>query len=166
MNLFLCLLNDNFKGVYITINYINGVWIFQILKCLDLLHMCTYIVSNWTFQTCWKWSQCINIVQNHFCILGFKMSIVVLIEQSYKVCSKTVLIQTFIPTGLKWYFPHIQMEMNHMCQSHTTLHSLTFDFDFCLTFSWNFFCVAYEHVFMSLVSLIDIWSILWHKVYV
>ena len=84
--------------------------------------------------------------------LGFKMSIVVLIEQSYKVCSKTVLIQTFIPNGLKWCFPHIQMGMNHMCQSHITLHSLTFDvdFDFCLTFSWNFFVL---HMNMSLCLL-------------
>ena len=78
---------------------------------------------------------------NHFCILGFKMSIVVLIEKSYKLCLNFFLIQTFIPTSLKWCFPHIQMGMNHMCQSHITLHSLTFDFDFCLTFSWNSFCI-------------------------
>ena len=31
----------------------------------------------------------------------------------------------------------------------TTLHSLTFDFDFCLTFSWNFFL----HIYMSLCLL-------------
>ena len=85
---------------------------------------------------------------NHFCILGFKMSIVVLIEKSYKLCFKIFLIQTFIPKSLKWCFSHIQIGMNHMCQSHTTLHSLTFDFDFCLTFSWNSFCIlTYLYVF-------------------
>ena len=77
---------------------------------------------------------------NHFCILGFKMSIVVLIEKSCKLCSKTIFNPNFIFTSLKWHFPYIQMGMNHMCQSHTTLHSLTFEFefDFCLTFSWIF----------------------------
>ena len=73
-------------------------------------------------------------------------------EKSCKFCSKTVLIQTFIPNGLKWRFPHIQMGMNHMCQSHITLHYLTFDvdFDFCLTFSWNFLML---HMNMSLCLL-------------
>ena len=67
---------------------------------------------------------------NHFCITGVKMSIVVLIDKSCKLCSKTVffLIQTFIPTSLKRCFPYIQMGMNHTCQSHTILHSLTLDF--------------------------------------
>ena len=77
MNLFLCLLNGNslvwyFKGVYVTIHCINGVWILQILKCLVLLYMCTFIMSTWTFQTCWKWSQCINIVQTIFAYLVSK----------------------------------------------------------------------------------------------
>ena len=83
MNLFLCLLNGNslvwyLKGVYVTIYCINGVWIFQILKCLVLLYMCIFILSIWIFQTCWKWSKCIKIIQNHFCIFGVKMSIVFL----------------------------------------------------------------------------------------
>ena len=87
---------------------------------------------------------------NHFRILGFKMSIIAFIENLVNFALKLFLIQTFIPTSLKWCFSHIQMGMNHMCQSHTTLHYLTFDFDFCLTFSWIFF---FLHINISLCLL-------------
>ena len=41
---------------------------------------------------------------NHFCILGFKMSIVVLIEKSCKLCSKTVFNPNFYSHKSKMMF--------------------------------------------------------------
>ena len=44
------------------------------------------------------------------------------------------------PISLKWCFSHIQIGMNHMCQSQFILHcTFWLDFDFCLTFPWKYF---------------------------
>ena len=106
---------------------------------------------------------------NHFCIFGVKMSIVVLIDKSCKLCSKTVFNPNFYSHKFKKMFS-IYSNGN---ESHVPISYYIALFDswlLTLTFTWLFheifFVVAYEHVFMSLVCLIDIWSILWHKVYV
>ena len=105
---------------------------------------------------------------NHFCILGFKMSIVVLIEKSCKLCSKTVFNPNFYSHKSKMMFS----TYSNGNESHVPISYYIALFDFwcwlwlLLDFFMEFLCVAYEHVFMSLVCLIDIWSFLWHKVYV
>ena len=81
---------------------------------------------------------------NHFCILGFRMSIVVFIEKFYKLCFKTIFDPNFYSHQTKMmFFTYSNENESHVSISfYTTLHSLTFefDFDFCLTFSWIFFC--------------------------
>ena len=83
---------------------------------------------------------------NHFCILGVKMSIVVLIDKSCKLCSKTIFNPNFYSHKSKKMFS----TYSNGNESHVPISYyialfdswlLTFDFDFCLTFSWNSFCI-------------------------
>ena len=105
---------------------------------------------------------------NHFCIFGVKMSIIVLIDKSCKLCFKTVFNPNFYSHKFKKMFS-IYSNGN---ESHVPISYYIALFDswlLTLTFAWLFheiFFVAYEHVFMSLICLVDILSILWHKVYV
>ena len=76
---------------------------------------------------------------NHFCILGFKISIVVLIEKSCKLCSKTVFNPNFYSHKSKKMFS----TYSNVNESHVPIsyYIALFDFDFWLTFSWNSFCI-------------------------
>ena len=95
---------------------------------------------------------------NHFCILGFKMSIVVLIKKSCKLCSKTVFDPNLYShkTKMMFYTYSNRNESHVPISFYTTLHFLTFDFDFCLTFSWIFFCIlTCLHVFWVPLNIFD-----------
>ena len=91
---------------------------------------------------------------NHFCILGFKMSIVVLIDKSCKLCSKSVFNPNFYSHKFKkMFFTYSNGNEPHVPISYyiALFDFWTFNFDFCLTFSWNF-CVML-HMNMSLCLL-------------
>ena len=62
---------------------------------------------------------------NHFCILGFKMSIVVFIEKSCKLCSKTVFDPNLYSHKTKMMF----YTYSNRNESHLFLYDIAF-FDF------------------------------------
>ena len=76
---------------------------------------------------------------NHFCILGFKMSIVVLIEKSCKLCSKTV----FNPNSYSHRSKMMFSTYSNGNESHVPISYYIALFDFwllmlTLTFAWLF----------------------------
>ena len=69
---------------------------------------------------------------NHFCILSFKMSIVVLIEKSCKLCFKTIFDPNLYSHKTKMmFYTYSNRNESHMPISfYTTLHSLTLTLTF------------------------------------
>ena len=92
---------------------------------------------------------------NHFCIFDVKMSIVVLIDKSCKLCSKTVFNPNFYSQKFKKNVFHIFKWEWITCANlilYCTLWLLTFDFDFCLTFFMEFFlCCKWTCLYVSCV---------------
>ena len=86
---------------------------------------------------------------NHFCILGFKMSIVILIVKSCKLCSKVVFNPNFYSHKSKMmFFTYSNENESHVSMSY---YIALFDFWLWLFFLWIFFCI-FTCLYVSWVS--------------
>ena len=86
---------------------------------------------------------------NHFCILGFKISIVVLIEKSYKLCFKFFFNRNFYSHKSKMMFS----TYSNGNESHVPILYYIALFDFWLWRLLDFFMEFFLHINMSLCLL-------------
>ena len=133
------------------------MWIIPIWICGK--HLFRFVIYVHFYHVYLNISNLLEVVSmhkhypDHFCILGFKMNIVGLIEKSCKLCSKTVFNPNFYSHKSKMmFYTYSNGNESHVPISYyiALFDSWLLTLTFAWLFSWNFFlCCIWTCLYVS-----------------